>query len=112
MSPPTDGPAITVRLEAVEALATELSVLAGELSDDAALCRSAATSLYAALSGDTGWSAGSAATTWSALTEVVAARSGAVAGTLVSAVAAYRAAEAALAERIAFARSEKPGAGR
>jgi hypothetical protein len=112
MSPPTDGRAITVRLDAVEALAAELSVLAGDLSDDAALCRSAAASLYAALSGDTGWWAGSAATTWSALTEVVAARSGAVAGSLVSAVGAYRAAEAALAERIAFARSEKPAVGR
>ncbi len=112
MSPPTDGPAITVRLDAVEALAAELSVLAGELVDDAALCRSTATSLYAALSGDTGWSAGSAATTWSALAEVVAARSGSVAGTLVSAVAAYRAAETALAERIALAGSEQSGCGR
>jgi hypothetical protein len=112
MSPPTDGPVITVRLDAVEALAAELAALAGELSDEAALCRSTATSLYSALSGDAGWSAGSAATAWAALAEVVGARSGAVAGTLVSAVAAYRAADAAMAERIAFARSEKPGVGR
>jgi hypothetical protein len=42
----------------------------------------------------------------------VGARSGAVAGTLASAVAAYRAADAALAERLAFARSEKPGGSR
>jgi hypothetical protein len=112
MSPPTDGPAITVRLDAVEALAAELSALAGELSDDAALCRSTATSLYVALSGDEGWSAGSAATAWAAVADVVAARSGAVAGTLVSAVAAYRAADAVMAQRLAFARSEKPGGGR
>lgn len=112
MSPPTDGPPITVRLEAVEALAAELSALAGELADDAALCRSAAASLYSGLSGDPGWAAGSAATSWGALVDVVAARSDAVAGTLVSAVAAYRAADAALARRLAFARSEKPGGGR
>lgn len=111
MSPPTDGPAITVRLDAVEALAAELSVLAGELADDAALCHSAATSLYSGLSGDTGWSAGSAATGWGGLAEVVAARSGAVAATLASAVAAYRAADVALARRLAFARSEKTGGG-
>jgi hypothetical protein len=112
MSPPTDGPVITVRLDAVEALAAELSALAAELSDDAALCRSAATSLYSALSGDEGWSAGSAATAWASLADVVGARAGAVAGTLVSAVAAYRAADLALAERIAVGRSEKPGGGR
>jgi hypothetical protein len=112
MSPPTDGPAIAVRLDAVEALAAELSSLACELVDEAALCRSATGSLHAGLSGDEGWSAGSAATTWAALAEVVGARSGAVAGTLASAVAAYRAADAALAQRLAFARSEKPGGSR
>jgi hypothetical protein len=100
MSAPTAGPTIAVQFDALDALAAELAALARELSDDAALCRATATSLYAALVGEEGWAAGSAATAWAALAEAVAARSGAVAGTLVGAVAAYRAADAALASRI------------
>jgi hypothetical protein len=111
MSPPTAVPTIAVQLDAVESLAAELATLAAELSDEAALCHSTATSLYSALGGDEGWSAGSAATAWAAVGEVVAARTGAIAGTLVAAVGAYRAADAALSERIGSAwphRQETP----
>jgi hypothetical protein len=112
MSPPTDGPALTVRFDAVEALAAELTALAGELSDDAAICRSTATSLYSALSREEGWSAGSAATSWAALADVLATRTGAVAGTLLSAVAAYHAADAAMAQCLALPRPDEQGGGR
>jgi hypothetical protein len=103
MSSPTAAPTFSVRLDAVDALAAELAALAGDLSEDGALCRSAATSLVSALGGDEGWSAGAAATAWAVLAEVVAARAGAVAGTLVAAVVAYRSADQALAEQIAAA---------
>jgi hypothetical protein len=91
---------LSVQLDAVEALAVELAGLATELAGDAALCRSTATSLGAALGGDEGWTAGGVAVAWGGLTEVVADRADAVAGTLLAAVAAYRDADAALAERI------------
>jgi hypothetical protein len=111
MSAPT-GPTISIQFDAVAALADELSTLAAELSEDGALCRSAAPRLHAALGGDEGWSALSAATAWAALAEVVGARSGAVAGSLVTAVAAYRAAEEALARRIgADGRDPQAGGG-
>ncbi|MCW2633832.1 MAG: hypothetical protein JWQ99_199 [Blastococcus sp.] len=100
MSPPIATPTFSVRPGALEALAAELAALAGDLSEDGALCRSAATSLATALGGDEGWSARAAATAWAALAEVVAARAGAVAGTLVAAVAAYRSVDQALAEQI------------
>jgi hypothetical protein len=100
MSSPTDGAAISFRPGAVTALAAELAALGGELSDDAALCRAAAASLYAALSADEGWAAGSAATAWATLTDAVADRSAAVAATLLGALAAYSTADASLASRI------------
>ena len=112
MSPPTAVPTIAVQLDAVESLAAELATLAAELSDEAALCRSTAASLYTALAGDEGWSAGAAASAWATLTDVVAARSGAVAGSLVAAVVAYRAADEAMAQRIVSGRPHAPGAPR
>jgi hypothetical protein len=100
MSAPPAAPTISIQLEAVEALAAELAALSGQLSDDAALCRSTAASLYAALSLDEGWAAGSAATIWAELAGVVADRSRAVARSLADAVAAYRTQDAALASAI------------
>ncbi|MGZ4572983.1 MAG: hypothetical protein ACXVYC_18425 [Blastococcus sp.] len=93
--------AISVQLDAVEALAAELAALAAELDDDAGLCRATAASLSTALGGDEGWAAGSAGSLWAALTGVIAARTRAVAGTLVAAMDAYRAADRALARRMA-----------
>ena len=92
---------ISVQLEALEALAGELTALAGELSDDADLCRGASAALCAGLSRDEGLEAGAAATAWSSLIGAVADGARAIAGALIAAVAAYRAADRARAERIA-----------
>jgi hypothetical protein len=91
---------ITVEPDAVEGLATELSALAAELDDEAALCRSTAASLDAALGGHEGWTAGAAGTAWATLAQVMADRGSAVATTLVAAMTAYRAADATLSTQI------------
>ena len=91
---------ISVQLDAVDALAAELTALAAELGEEDGLCRSTAASLSAALEGHEGWTAGATATAWGALAGVVAARTSAVATTLTGATAAYRAADAALAQGI------------
>jgi hypothetical protein len=100
---------ISVQLDAVDALAAELAALAGELGDEAELCRSTARSLFAALDGHEGWAAGAAATAWGSLTEVVAARTAAVAATLTAATTAYRAADAAMSEGIGQRRPGEAG---
>ncbi len=91
---------ISVQLDGVAALAAELAALALELGEDVRLCTSAAASLAAALSAEEGRRAVVAATGWSGLTRSLAERAGAVGATLDAAVASYRAADAALAERI------------
>ncbi len=102
---------ITVQLDALEALAGELTALAGELSDDAERCSSAAGALHAGLSGDEGLTATCAATAWSALTSALADATRAVAATLVAAVTAYRAAEATRAEQHRATSSRVRGGG-
>jgi hypothetical protein len=109
MSAPTAGSTIAIQPDAVEALAAELAALSSELSDDAALCRTAAGSLDAALAGEEGWAARSAATGWAALSDVVAGRCASVAGILVAAVASYRAVDAALASGISATPGERVG---
>jgi hypothetical protein len=104
MSLPIPVQTISVQLDAVEALAGELAALAAELADDAGLCRSTAASLTAALGGEEGWTAGAAAIAWASLEGFVAARTGALAATLVDAVAAYRAEDAVLSERLGSGR--------
>jgi hypothetical protein len=84
---------ITVEPDAVDGLATELAALARELSDEAQLCRSTATSLHTSLGGPEGWTAGAAGTGWASLARVLADRGSAVADTLRAAMAAYRAAD-------------------
>ena len=74
MSHPLPTGSFTVSPEAVEALATELRALAGELVDDAGWVRAAAASFPVALGGDEGWTAGGTATAWARLQEVLAAR--------------------------------------
>lgn len=101
---------ITVEPDVIDGLAAELAALAGELAEDAALCRSTAASLHAALGGHEGWVAGAAGTAWAGLAQVVADRADAVAATLVAAMAAYRTADAALSEQIdPGARRHGPG---
>ena len=91
---------ISVQLDAVDALAAELTALAAELGEEEGLCRSTAASLSAALDGHEGWTAGATATAWGSLAGVVAARTATVATTLTGATAAYRAADAALSQGI------------
>jgi hypothetical protein len=91
---------ITIHPGAVGGLADEMTALATELHDEADLCRSTAASLASALDGSEGWTAGGTGTAWAALVQSLADRSSAVALTLVAAVAAYRAADDALARQI------------
>jgi len=90
MSAPLVEPSITVEPDAVAAIAAELSALAGELSDDAALCRSAAASFLSALSGDEGWASGETATAWARLGGAGADRRAAGRGTLPAGWVPYR----------------------
>jgi hypothetical protein len=101
---------IRVQLDAVTALAAELSALAGELDDQTRLCRSAASSLFAALPGEEGLTAGAAGGTWAALLAALADRTAAVSGVLGRSVNAYRAEDAALAGRIPTPRRDPAGA--
>src|SRR4051812_22853838 len=91
---------LSVQLDAVQGLAAELAVLAADLAGDAALCRSTAVSFGPALGGEEGWTAAEGAAAGGGVTGVGADPGGAVAGTLPAAVAAYRAEDKALAERI------------
>jgi hypothetical protein len=108
MSPPVAAATFSVQFDVVDGLAAELRALAGELADEAGLCRATAASLHSSLGGEEGWAAGSAATGWATLAEVVGARAAAVAGTLVRAVTAYRAADLALAAQIGPGRLDAP----
>jgi hypothetical protein len=90
---------ITVQLDAVVALADELSLLATQLAEEPPLCRLAAASLRTGLGGGLG-EAAAAATAWGGLAEVLAEECAATARTLAGAVAAYRAADAELARAL------------
>ena len=102
---------IRVQLDAVAALAAELSTLAGELDDQTRVCRSAASSVFAALPGEEGLTAGAAGGTWAALLSALSDRTTAVSGVLRTSVEAYRAEDAALAGRIPAPRRDPEGAG-
>jgi hypothetical protein len=97
---------ISVQLDALDALAGELTALAGELGEDADRCATAAGALADGLNRDEGLTAAWAATTWAALAHAVADSTRAVGATLLAAVGAYREAEEARAAAIARRRSE------
>ena len=97
---------ISVQLDSLDALAGELTALAGELSDDADRCASAVGALAAGLNRDEGLTAAWAAGRWAALAGAVAEATHSVGATLGAAVTSYRAAEAARAESIARRRLE------
>ncbi|UOY00035.1 hypothetical protein [Blastococcus sp. PRF04-17] len=101
MSSPSPPERITVLPDALEALAAELAVLAGELAEDADLCRSTGHSFLAALGDVEGWTAQTATTRWAGLQEVLADSASALAGTLSAAAADYSAQDRSLAARIA-----------
>jgi hypothetical protein len=91
---------LSVRFDAVDALADELAALAAQLAEEPALCRTAAASFAAALGGDAGSQAAAAATAWAGLTGGLADRCAATAGTLHAAVASYRAMDQELAAAV------------
>ena len=91
---------ITVQLDAVAALADELSLLAAQLAEEPSLCRVAAASLRTALGDGVGEAAAATAIAWGDLAEVLAEECAATARTLSGAVAAYRAADEALARAL------------
>jgi Tfp pilus assembly protein FimT len=100
---------IAAQFDAIDVLAAELAGLAAELAGEAQLCRSTAVSLGTAVSGGAGEDAGAAGSGWAAALEVVDQRTGALAATLSAAVDSYRAADAALADRV-LARRHTPAA--
>ena len=102
---------IRVQLDAVAALAAELGTLAGELDEQTRLCRSAASSLFAALPGGEGLTAGAAGGSWVALLAALTDRTVVVSGVLRTSVEAYRAEDTALAGRIPTPRRDPDGAG-
>jgi hypothetical protein len=91
---------ISVQLDALDALAGELTALAGDLADDGDRCAAAAIALRDGLSHDACLDALWAAHGWAALARALSDATGAVAATLRAAVTAYRVAEAARAESI------------
>jgi hypothetical protein len=102
---------IRVQLDAVTALAAELRTLAGELDDETRSCRSATSSLFAALSGQEGLTAGAAGSAWASLLEALADRTAAVSALLLASMEAYRAEDDALAGLIPTPRRDPAGAG-
>jgi len=101
---------ISVRPAALQALATELTALAGDLTGDAELCRSTGRSLATALGGDEGWTTQRCALAWATAEEVLAGGARAVAATLADAAARYADEDDALAAGIrAGRRSGAPG---
>ena len=100
---------IAAEFDAIDALAAELAGLAAELAGEARLCRSTAASLGTAVSGGVGESAGAAGSGWSTALELLGQQTGVLAATLSAAVDSYRAADAALADRV-LARRSTPAA--
>lgn len=94
------APTISVRPEALAALADELAALAAALAEDGDRCRAAASVLDPALGGRAGVAAGAVAGAWGTLAGVLAEGTGAAARTLRAAARAYRAADDELAGRI------------
>ena len=91
---------IAAEFDAIDALAAELAGLAAVLAGDAQLCRSTAVSLGTAVSGPAGESAGAAGSGWGTALELLGQQTRALAATLSAAVDSYRAADAALADRV------------
>jgi len=99
---------IAVQLRAVQDLAEELAALAAELSGEAELCRSATHALSTAVDGETAEAAGRLGAGWAGLVDLLAEGTRAVAGTLGAAVTSYRLADAALSDRVLYARAGVP----
>jgi hypothetical protein len=105
MSSPSPAEPFLVRPEFLEALAAELSALAGDLAADADLCRSTGHSFLAALGDVEGWTARAATTTWASLQDLLADGTAALARSLLATAADYTEHDASLAGRIEAGRS-------
>ena len=104
MSTPDPADEISVRPAALHVLAAELSVLAGELADDADLCRSTGHSFLSALGDREGWPAHAAARTWAGVQALLAENTAALARTLDDVAGHQAAHDQALAARIGAGR--------
>ena len=104
MSSPSAAEEISVRPAALRALAAELSVLAGELADDAELCRSTGHSLLTALGDREGWPAHAAAWAWGRSQVLLADSTSALARTLDAAAGHYTDQDRSLAAAIGAGR--------
>lgn len=91
---------ITARLDLLEALAGELTGLAGELADDADRCVQASYALSSGLGRDTGLTAAAAARGWATLARALSDGTRSTAGALTAAVTAYRLAEQSRAAQL------------
>jgi hypothetical protein len=91
---------IAAQLDAIDALADELALLAAELGEEAQLCRSTAVSLEAALGGQVGDRAGTAGAGWAQVLDLLAGQTGSLATTLHETVRSYRMTDASLADRV------------
>ncbi len=91
---------IAVQLDELGALAAELAALGAQPAEWVPVCRGAAPTLADSLGGSEGGAASDVAAAWAFLLGLLADRTGAAAHALASAVAAYRAADAALADRL------------
>ncbi len=101
---------VAAEFDAIDTLAAELAGLAAELAGEGQLCRSTAVSLGTAVSGAAGQSAGAAGSGWGVALELLGQQTRALAATLSAAVDSYRAADAALADRV-LARRHSRAAG-
>ena len=91
---------IAAEFDAIDTLAAELAGLAAEWAGEAQLCRSTAVSLGTAVSGGAAEGAGAAGSGWGTALELLGQQTRALAATLSTAVDSYRAADAALADRV------------
>ena len=73
---------VSVQVDAVTALAGELSAVSAEFAEAPSACRAAAGALESGLGGDVGRRAAQTATAWAELTDLMAQGCAAVAGTL------------------------------
>ena len=90
---------IAVQLDELESLGAGLAVLGAQLGERLPACHGAASTLAVAIGGAEGDAASDAAGGWASLLGLLADRTGAAAHALASAVDAYRAADAASADR-------------
>jgi len=94
---------VTMQLDAVQALAAQLTELGAELAVDGGTARAEGTRLGQALSGPAADELATAGAGWAGLVESLVGRTQAVTGGLEQAVASYRALDGLLTQRMGAA---------